>query len=269
MHLAKLLVQPGSKLDLSVHDPRDLAGAPPDKPTRLRKLSEISAEIEALQDKLYAGQRHKVLIVLQGMDTAGKDGTIRHVFSAVNPLAVRAKGFRAPAGEEISYDYLWRVHRQVPRRGEIVIFNRSHYEDVLVVRVNGLIDASECARRLRQIREFERMLAETGTTIVKFFLNISREEQGRRLQNRIDDPAKQWKFDPTDLEARSHWNDYMDAYTTALAETSASWAPWYVIPSDSKSTRNLLVSAVLRDQLSALHLEYPQSKLDFKFFRIE
>ncbi|MGD9600547.1 MAG: polyphosphate kinase 2 family protein [Gammaproteobacteria bacterium] len=269
MNHARLRVSPDTRVDLAKRDPSDRTGVPSDKVGRVARLREISAEIDALQDRLYAGQRHRVLMVLQGMDTSGKDGTIRHVFSAVDPLGVRAHSFRAPAGEELQHGYLWRIHRQVPRAGELVIFNRSHYEDVLVVRVHGRIDAEEVRRRLRQIREFEQMLADTGTVIVKFFLHISRDEQRRRLQDRLDDPNKRWKFDPGDLHERAHWDAYMAAYEEALGATSRPWAPWYIIPSDSKSTRNLLVSTVLRDRLNELGLEYPQPVSDYGGLVIE
>jgi PPK2 family polyphosphate:nucleotide phosphotransferase len=269
MNFSKLRIPPDSTVDLSKYDPADKAGAPGNKAERLAQLAKISAEIDALQDRLYAGQQHKVLVVLQGMDTSGKDGTIRHVFSAVDPLGVRAVSFRAPVGEELAHDYLWRVHRQVPQKGEIAIFNRSHYEDVLVVRVHRWIDAGECAKRMRQIGEFERMLADTGTHIVKFFLNISKDEQRRRLQERIDQPDKQWKFNPGDLEERKYWKDYMAAYADALGATSTDFAPWYVIPSDSKSTRNLLISTILRDLLTDLKMTYPKAAQDYSNVVVE
>ena len=269
MNYSKLLIKPDSKVDLADHDPGDKSDVPARKSERLARLAELSAEIDALQDLLYAGQQHQVLVVLQGMDTSGKDGTIRQVFGAVDPLGVRAVGFRAPAGEELAHDYLWRVHRQMPCKGEIVIFNRSHYEDVLIVRVQRWIDATECTRRLRQIYEFERMLAENGTRIVKFFLHLSKDEQRRRLQERVDEPQKRWKFNPGDLEARKHWQDYMAAYTDALRATSTPWAPWYVVPADSKSTRNLLISTILRDLLAALKMKYPQPPQDYSHLVIE
>jgi PPK2 family polyphosphate:nucleotide phosphotransferase len=269
MNFSHLLIKPGSAVDLAKYDPADKTGVPANKAERVAMLAVLSNEIDALQDRLYASQRHKVLVVLQGMDTAGKDGTIRHVFSAVDPLGVRAVSFRTPAGEELEHDYLWRVHRQTPRTGEIVIFNRSHYEDVLIVRVHHRIDAAECTRRLQQIYEFEHMLADNGTRIVKFFLNISRDEQRRRLQERLDNPDKQWKFNPGDLEERKYWKDYQTAYADAMHATSTSWAPWYVIPADSKSTRNLIISTILRDMLAALKMKYPKPAQDFSHLRIE
>jgi PPK2 family polyphosphate:nucleotide phosphotransferase len=208
-------------------------------------------------------------VVLQGMDTAGKDGTIRHVFGEVDPLGVRAIGFRAPVGEELEHDFLWRVHRQVPRRGEIAIFNRSHYEDVLVTRVHEWIDLDECRRRYEHINAFESVLTDSGTTILKFFLHISKEEQRRRLQARIDDPTKRWKFNPRDLEERKLWDRYMDAYQDALTATSTERAPWYVVPSDSKSTRNLIVSSILVRTLEGLKMEFPQPAQDVSHIVVE
>lgn len=263
MNFSKFRIKPGSKVGLAKRDPADKSGVPSAKAERLAKLTEMAPRIDALQDVLYAQRKHKVLIALQGMDTSGKDGTIRHVFSEVDPLGVRAIGFKAPVGEELEHDFLWRVHRQVPRVGEIVIFNRSHYEDVLIVRVHKWIDMAECKRRYEDIRGFERILAENGMTILKFFLHISKDEQRRRLQERIDDPDKHWKFNPGDLEERKRWDDYMEAYEDALEATSTDYAPWYVVPSDSKSSRNLIVSSILIDELEALKMKYPQPEQDY------
>lgn len=256
-------VVPGSRVRLDDIPTETAPGVPESRQARAAALGRLGAELDALQDLLVAGARHKVLVVLQGMDTAGKDGTIRHVFGAVDPLGVRAVAFKAPVGEELAHDYLWRVHRQVPGAGEMVIFNRSHYEDVLIVRVLGHIDAAERDRRLGHIADFERMLADTGTLILKFFLHISRDEQRRRLQERIDKPEKRWKFNPGDLEQRRHWEAYQRAYEAALSATSTAAAPWYVIPADSKSTRNYLISAILRDALAGLEMRYPEPDRDF------
>jgi len=201
-----------------------------------------------------------VLIVLQGMDTSGKDGTIRHVFKAVDPLGVRAVGFKAPTPSELAHDFLWRVHSQVPAKGEVVIFNRSHYEDVLVVPVHGWITPAQTKERYQRINEFERLLTDGGTEVLKFFLYISKEEQRQRLQERIDEPTKRWKFRLDDLEERKLWREYMVAYAHALQATSTGYAPWYVIPSDSKTTRNLLISQILIAHLKALKLKYPKPK---------
>lgn len=263
MNFARLRVEPGSSSNLSARDPAARNGAPASKEERLVRLAELAQRVDVLQDLLYAEHRHALLIVLQGMDTAGKDGTIRHVFSEVDPLGVRAVSFRAPAGEELEHGYLWRIHRQVPGRGEIVIFNRSHYEDVLITRVHQWIDSAECKRRYDQINDFERMLAENGTTILKFFLHISKDEQRKRLQARLDEPTKRWKFNPRDVEERKKWDAYTRAYEDAITATSSQWAPWYVVPSDSKSTRNLLVSSILVETLENLRMEYPKPEQDY------
>jgi PPK2 family polyphosphate:nucleotide phosphotransferase len=217
----------------------------------------LTAKIGVCQAMLYAERRRKVLLVLQGMDTAGKDGTLQALFANVNLMGVRAAAFKAPTEIELAHDYLWRVHAQVPGRGEIAIFNRSHYEDVLVTRVHGLIDQKECARRYAQIGDFERMLAETGTVIVKVFLHISKEEQRERLQERLDDPDKQWKFDPNDLVQRKLWDEYQRAYEAAIAATDFDYAPWYVVPANSKTQRNLIVATLLLETLQEMRLGFP------------
>jgi PPK2 family polyphosphate:nucleotide phosphotransferase len=216
------------------------------------RTAELAHELASLQDNYYALRKEKLLIVLQGMDTSGKDGTIRAVFLAIDPLGVRAVSYRAPTDPEKQRDFLWRHHRDVPGMGEIVIFNRSHYEAVLIEYVHGWIDRDERKRRLAHINAFERLLSDTGTTVVKFFLHISRAEQRRRLQERIDDPHKNWKFNPQDLEERKRWDDYQRAYEVVLEETATKAAPWYVVPSDSKAHRNLMVSTILLDTLKRL-----------------
>jgi PPK2 family polyphosphate:nucleotide phosphotransferase len=269
MNHSKFRIKPGSKADLAKRDPADKSAVPSGKAERVAKLAEVAPRINVLQDLLYAEHKHKVLIVMQGMDTAGKDGTIRHVFSAVDPLGVRAISFRAPVGEELEHDFLWRIHRQVPRSGEMVIFNRSHYEDVLIVRVHKWIDMDECKRRYQHIGGFERSLAENGMTILKFFLHISKDEQKRRLQERIDDPDKHWKFNPGDLKERLYWDEYMRAYEDTIEATSTEWAPWYIVPADSKSTRNLIISSILIEHLEALKMKYPQPKEDYAGLKVE
>ncbi|MFP6557284.1 polyphosphate kinase 2 family protein [Paraburkholderia sp. B3] len=233
------------------------------------RLAEIGAKIDVQQERLHAQRHQRVLLVLQGMDTSGKDGTIRGVFHEVDPLGLRIVAFRAPTPIELSRDFLWRVHLQVPAAGELAIFNRSHYEDVLVPRVMGQIDEAECERRFRQIRDFEAMLAETGTTIIKCLLHISKDEQKSRIQARIDDPTKHWKFDVSDLEARKHWDAYGAAYRDALAATSTEYAPWYVVPADSKSHRNLMVAELLLRLMESLKLDYPPAKPELKGLTIE
>ncbi|WP_426194560.1 PPK2 family polyphosphate kinase [Massilia sp. DWR3-1-1] len=229
----------------------------------------ITAQIAALQEMLYAQRKHKVLLVLQGMDTAGKDGTITALFQTINPMGLRAVGFKAPSPAELAHDFLWRIHQQVPVPGEIAIFNRSHYEDVLITSVQGMIDEPECKRRYQHILDFERMLTETGTLIIKVFLHISKDEQRARLQARIDDPNKQWKFDPNDLVQRKKWDDYQLAYQRAIAVTDTDQAPWYVIPANSKTHRNLLISSLLLEILQDLNLRYPDPQPDVGKIKVE
>ena len=217
----------------------------------------LTARLSELQQMLFATRKAKVLLVLQGMDTSGKDGTLRALFSRINPMGLRGVQFKAPSLNELAHDFLWRVHLQVPAAGEIAIFNRSHYEDVLVPRVHEQIDSKECKRRYGHIRDFERMLAETGTVVIKVFLHISREEQRERLQARLDDPDKQWKFDPNDVAQRKLWDDYHRAYEHAIEATDADHAPWYVIPADSKIHRNLQVATLLLEIMEDLKLSYP------------
>ncbi|PYE26319.1 polyphosphate:AMP phosphotransferase [Paraburkholderia silvatlantica] len=233
------------------------------------RLSEIGVKLDVLQERLHAQRHQRVLLVLQGMDTSGKDGTIRGVFHEVDPLGLRIVPFRAPTPIEASRDILWRVHLQVPGAGELAIFNRSHYEDVLVPRVTGQIDLTECERRFRQIREFEALLAESGTSIIKCMLHISKDEQRSRIQARIDDPTRHWKFDVSDLEARKHWDAYQAAYHDALAATSTDYAPWYVIPANSKSHRNVMVAELLLRLMESLKLEFPPAKAELKGLRVD
>ncbi|MEM5424956.1 MULTISPECIES: PPK2 family polyphosphate kinase [Paraburkholderia] len=233
------------------------------------RLAEIGNQLDILQERLHSQRHQRVLLVLQGMDTSGKDGTIRGVFHEVDPLGLRIVPFRAPTPIEAARDFLWRVHLQVPAAGELAIFNRSHYEDVLVPRVIGQIDSAECERRYRQIRHFEALLAESGTSIIKCMLHISKDEQRSRIQARIDDPTKHWKFDVSDLEARRHWDAYQAAYHDALAATSTEYAPWYVIPANSKSHRNLMVAELLLRLMDSLKLEFPPAKAELKGLRID
>lgn len=223
---------------------------------------DASAQIAVLQDMLYAQRQHKVLLVLQGMDTAGKDGTITALFQSINPMGLRAVGFKAPSPVELAHDFLWRIHPHVPVAGEIAIFNRSHYEDVLITSVQGMIDDKECKRRYQHILDFERLLVETGTIVIKIFLHISKEEQRARLQARIDDPSKQWKFDANDLVQRKKWDDYQQAYQRAISATDTDQAPWYVIPANSKTHRNLLIASLLLEILQDLNLRYPDPQPD-------
>ena len=257
MKTEKYRVKPGTKFNLARSDADDKSLMNGDKETAKVLLEALRARLESLQELLYAEGRHKLLIVLQAMDTAGKDSTIRLVFDGVNPQGVKVASFKAPTPEELAHDFLWRVHAKTPARGEIVIFNRSHYEDVLITRVNGWIDAGTCKARYQHINEFEQLLAENGTTILKFYLHISKDEQKKRLVERRDDPAKQWKFNPGDLAARAQWDDYMDAYSDAIAATSTQHAPWFIVPANSKLQRNLIISSVICDSLEGLKMGYP------------
>jgi len=257
------------KFALDALDPSQKPFTQGSKDADRERLVEIGRRLDVQQERLHAQRRQRVLVVLQGMDTSGKDGTIRGVFHEVDPLGLRIVPFRGPTPLEASHDYLWRVHAQVPAAGELAIFNRSHYEDVLVPRVMGEIGHDECERRYRQIREFERMLSETGTSIIKCMLHISKDEQRERLQARIDDPTKHWKFDLSDVDARKHWDAYQHAYRDALAATSTDYAPWYVIPADSKSHRNLMVAMLLLRFLEDLKLEYPPAKEELTGLKIE
>lgn len=224
--------------------------------------AELTGEIAKLQEKLYAAREQKLLLVLQGMDTSGKDGTVRSLFAQINPMGLHATGFVAPTDKEKAHDFLWRVHARVPGKGEIGIFNRSHYEDVLVPRVLGTLDDKDCERRYAQIRDFERMLAETGTTVMKVFLHISKDEQRERLQARVDDPEKHWKFDPSDLVARGKWDDYQRAYADAINATDCDHAPWYIVPADSKTHRNLIIAHLMLETMQGVKLEWPAPKAD-------
>ena len=232
-------------------------------------LSELAREIDALQDIFWADQRFKLLVLLQGTDTAGKDGTIRAVFKETSPLGVRTQAWKAPTELERSHDFLWRIHAQMPHAGEFMIHNRSHYEDVLVPVVNGFIDAKTTAQRYRQINDFERMLCETGTVVLKFMLHIGYDEQRERLQARIDDPTKHWKFSEGDIAVRKQWKPYQQAYEDLLRATSTEWAPWTVVPANSKTHRNLMVATLVRDQLKALQLRYPPADPALKGLQIK
>ena len=215
-----------------------------------------------LQELLYAGQQHSVLIVLQGMDTAGKDGTIKHIFSGINPQGCDVASFKVPTSLEARHDFLWRCHAQAPPRGIIKIFNRSHYEDVLAPRVHKLITRKVAHQHLEQINDFERMLVENGTIVLKFFLHVSQDEQTARLKARLDNPDKLWKFSEGDLKERVFWSAYQDAYEDLLERTSKPHAPWFVIPADRKWYRNLAISGILVDALSGLKLAYPKPTMD-------
>ncbi len=261
-------VAPGLAPDLAARDAADTLGLT-DKAHGRRLRDTLLAELRDLQAKLWAEDRRALLLVLQGMDTAGKDGTIRRVFTGVNPQGVRVAGFTAPTSNELDRDYLWRVHQVVPRRGELGIFNRSHYEDVGVVRVLDLVPAERWRARYRHINDFERLLTDEGTVIVKVFLHISRDEQRERLQARLDDPAKRWKFNRADLDMRARWDDFIAAYDEAIAETSTEWAPWHVVPADRKWVRDAIVARLLVTTLQDMDLRRPDADPDLDGIVIE
>lgn len=260
----KYRVPEGGKVRLDEWDPEDRSLFAGDKKAAEAELARLTDRLELLQEMLYADRRHRLLVVLQAMDTGGKDGTIRRVFDGVNPIGVRVASFKQPTPAELAHDYLWRVHPHVPGDGEIVIFNRSQYEDVLVVRVHNLVDKARWDRRYHHIVEFERMLADEGTTILKFFLHISKDEQRKRLQSRIDTPEKRWKFALGDLDERKLWDEYQRAYEDALSLTSTVHAPWYVVPANHKWYRDLVVATVLVDTLETMRLRWPEPEQDLE-----
>jgi len=258
------LVKPGSKLHLKDHDPGDAFGVRRNDAAFEKRLDRL----RELQQLLYADKRYALLIVLQALDAGGKDGTIRHVMSGVNPQGCQVTSFKVPSSEERLHDFLWRVHQAVPERGYIGIFNRSHYEDVLVVRVHRTVPKHVWSKRFAQINDFEHELSENGVRILKFFLHISKEEQKRRFQARLLDPARNWKLSPADFEERRYWDDYMKAYEDALRKCSTSRAPWYIIPANHKWFRNYLIAELIVHALEDMKLKYPPlmvdvSKIDF------
>jgi PPK2 family polyphosphate:nucleotide phosphotransferase len=255
--LDELRVPPGSRprLDDSAAGARtDVAG----KQDGLERLGSLVQRLGELHLRLFAESTRSVLLVLQGLDASGKDGTIRTVFTGVNPQGCRVESFKAPSAAELAHDYLWRIHNLCPANGEIVIFNRSHYEDIVAVRVRNLVEKSVWKRRYEHIRSFEQMLTDEGTSVVKVFLHVSRDEQRRRLQERLDNPAKRWKFQAGDLDDRAHWDDFIRAYEDALQETSTAYAPWYVVPADHNWSRNLAVAAILVAALEHLDPKVPE-----------
>ena len=260
--MERYLIKPGTRVELKKHDPDDTSAFDGDKEDSKEVLADLVQRLNDLQEALYAERKHRVLVVLQAMDTGGKDGTLRSVFGPLNPQGVRVASFKVPSPEELDHDYLWRIHKQTPGKGEMVVFNRSHYEDVLVVRVHSLVPKDVWSRRYEHIRAFERMLVQEGTTILKFFLHIDKEEQKARLQARLDEPTKLWKFNPSDLDERKLWPNYIKAYEDALSHTSTRSAPWFVIPANRKWYRNLAVASIMVKRLERLHMEYPKPEFD-------
>jgi PPK2 family polyphosphate:nucleotide phosphotransferase len=255
------LVPPGTQVNLADYDPGytgDFTSKSEAKAERKRNTQRL----QELQEVMWAEGKHALLIVLQAMDAGGKDGTIKHVMSGVNPQGCHVTSFKVPTKEELAHDYLWRIHKATPRRGYIGIFNRSHYEDVLVVRVHNLVPEDVWRQRYQQINHFEKLLADTGTTILKFFLYISKDEQKERFEARLADPRKNWKFSMGDVEERGRWDDYVSAFEDALSKCSTPWAPWYVVPANCKWYRNLAVSEVIIDALEKLDMRYPPPLAD-------
>lgn len=260
---SRYLIKHGAKIQLSQTDPDEKTWAPPElRHLGERKFDKLRDEIQALQKVLYAQGKHRILIILQAMDTGGKDGCVKHVFSRVDPQGITVKAFKKPTNEELAHDFLWRVHPHVPSNGQIVVFNRSHYEDIISVRVKKLRPDDVWKKRYRHILDFEKMLVDEGTTILKFFLHISPDEQKARLESRLSQPEKHWKLFPEDLQDRVLWNDFMAAYDELLSKTSSTQAPWHVVPANRKWYRNLVVAQIVVDRLRALQMDYPKPTWD-------
>jgi PPK2 family polyphosphate:nucleotide phosphotransferase len=245
------------RFDLSRIDPAARPWSSGDGDADRATVEKLAVELDGLQNLFYADRRYKLLVVLQGLDTSGKDGTVRAVFGQMSALGVHTVSWKAPTEPERDHDYLWRIHAHVPAAGEVTVFNRSHYEDVLVPVVEGWLTPAQTRQRYAHINDFERLLVETGTVVCKFMLHISKEEQRERLQERLDDPAKHWKFSLGDLKVRKRWDDYQAAYGAAIAATGTPWAPWTIVPADSKTHRNLMIARVLRGAFTRLKLRYP------------
>ena len=252
--MQRYLVSHKKKIHLADFDPEETRGIAGDKEEARARLLVLTEQLEELQELMAAEHKHSIMVILQGMDTSGKDGVIRRVFEGANPQGVRVASFKVPTPIESDHDYLWRHHLQTPGKGEIVIHNRSHYENVLVVRVHSMVPKKVWEKRYFQMAEFERLLVEEGTTVLKFFLHISKEEQKQRLLDRLADPAKHWKFSPGDLKERALWDQYMECYEDMLNKTSTSWAPWWIVPANKKWARDLLISSVLVDTLKGFKI---------------
>jgi len=255
-------ILPGQIVDANALPTDDMSLFPMTKDEGKELMKSMSKEIDELQTQIYAEGKHRLLVIFQAMDTGGKDGTIRSVFEKMDPQGVRVTSFKRPGAHELAHDYLWRIHQQVPGNGEVVIFNRSHYEDILAVRVRNIFPKAIWSRRFGHINHFEEMLTDEGTTVLKFFLNISLDEQKERLQARLDDPEKHWKFNPSDLEDRALWPKFMEAYSDVFSKTSTAAAPWYVIPANRKWYRDLVVADILIKTLKNLDMKYPPVDFD-------
>jgi PPK2 family polyphosphate:nucleotide phosphotransferase len=263
----ELMVKPGSKIKLEKLDPDHTLGY--DKADAAEHLAKNLERLCELQYRLYAEAKRSLLVVLQGIDAGGKDGTIKHVMSGLNPQGVDVTSFKVPEGAEKRHDYLWRIHQAVPEWGKMGIFNRSHYEDVLVVRVHDLVPKKIWSKRYDQINDFERMLSSSGVNIVKFLLYISKDQQEKRFRERIDDKQKNWKFSPADLKEREYWDQYIEAYQDMLRKCSKDHAPWYVIPANNKWFRNLAVSQILCETLEGMDLKFPKPTGDLSGIKFE
>ncbi len=261
-------IQPGKKVRLADHDPRSTKGFDGDKEQGRARLRELNERLEALQEALYAEGKQSLLVVLQALDAGGKDGTIRSVFDGVNPQGVKVTCFKEPCRPDLAHDFLWRVHPHAPAAGEIAIWNRSHYEDVLIARVHGLVPERRWRARYEHIVAFERLLAGEGTHVVKFFLNIGKDEQRERLQERIDNPKKRWKWSARDLAERAHWDDYHAAYGDAISATSTEQAPWYVVPADRNWFRDLVVSEILVETLEGMDIRLPEGEAGIEGLKV-
>ncbi len=265
----KMQAKPGTKITLSQYDPSFCEGYSKKDPEVKAKLQEDLDEMRALQEKLYAEGQRALLVVLQAMDAGGKDGTIRHVMGGLNPQGCEVSCFKVPTHEELAHDFLWRIHRRTPARGHIGVFNRSHYEDVLVVRVHNLVPEKLWQARYEQINAFEKLLSDSGTRVLKFFLHISKEEQKERLQARITNPDKHWKLSDADAKERLLWDDYRRAYEDALSRCNTEWAPWYIIPADRKWYRNMVVADIIAGALRQMDPQWPEPKVDVSKLVIE
>ncbi len=269
LHTKRYTIEPGTKVDLDKFDPSDTSGFEGKDSDEQKESEKLNENLRGLQEKLWAEHKAKVLIVLQGMDTAGKDGVIHRVFQGVNPQGVIVAHFGVPTQEDLDHAFLWRIHQHTPGKGEIVIFNRSHYESVLVERVHKMVPDHVWQRRYKEINDFEKLLADDDTTILKFYLHISKDEQKKRIEERLDDPTKEWKFSDNDIPERKFWDEYMKAYRDMLSQTSTEYAPWHLIPSNHKWYRDLVVSRIIVKAMEKLDLRYPKPEKDLSTIQIK
>ena len=268
-YLKKLIVKPNSKIRLKHLDP-DYHGKHESRESALPEIQKNLQKMEPLQYLMYAENKHSLLIVLQGLDAAGKDGVVRHVLTGMNPSGCVSVNFKQPTARELAHDFLWRVHPHVPAKGSVAIFNRSHYEDVLVARVHNLVPEKVWSKRYDQINDFERLIAtENNTTILKFFLHISKEEQLERFKKRLDDPARQWKISDSDYKERDYWKDYTEAFEDVLSKTSTERAPWFIIPANHKWFRDLAISQIITRAMEEMNMQLPKPTVNLAEIRRE